>query len=59
MGNPQRALDAILEDETTVDGYTIYPLTAARLALLERAHSPLITNKSDVDGMMMSFYILT
>lgn len=59
MGNPQRALDAILAGPTDVSGYTIYPLTVARLACLEKIDSPLLTGKNDYAKTVASVWVMT
>lgn len=59
MGNPQRALDVILEDETAVNEDTVFPLTVARYAYLEKIDSPLLTGKPDVDATMATAFVMT
>ena len=59
MTNPERAVDAILTGESEVGGYTIYPLTVARLACLEKIESPLLTGKEDYAKTIATVWIMT
>lgn len=59
MTNPERAVDAILTSESEVGGYTIYPLTVARLACLEKIDSPLLTGKEDYAKTIATVWIMT
>lgn len=57
--NPEKALDAMLEDETAVNEDTVFPLTVARYAYLEKIDSPLLTGKPDVDATMATAFVMT
>lgn len=59
MGNPQRALDAILSGPAKAGPYTVYPMTMARYALLEKTDSPLLTGKDDTVKLLVSMFVMT
>lgn len=61
MNDPQSAINAILDDETTDNGIKVYPITLARYALLELVESPFITAGTDmsISKMLPSLYIMT
>lgn len=59
MGNPQRALDAMLDGERQISGHTVYPLSIARYALLEKTGSPLLTGEEDIQKTLQTLYIMT
>lgn len=46
--NPEKAVDAILDGERQISGCTVYPLSIARYALLEKTGSPLLTGEEDI-----------
>lgn len=48
MANPVKAIDAILDGEKRVCGHTVYPISVARYALLEKIDSPLLTGKENL-----------
>ena len=60
MKNPEKAIDAILDDEQNIGGIVVKPLTIARYALLERMNSPILTCKTDsVEDVMTTLYVMT
>ena len=59
MANPAKAIDAILDGKKEVGGFTIYPLSVARYALLEKHKSPLLTGNYDTQGVITTLYIMT
>lgn len=61
MNDPQSAINAILDDETTTNGIKVYPITLARYALLELVESPFINPNQDMNiaKLLPSLYIMT
>lgn len=59
MGNPKATIDAILESEKQIGGLTVYPLSVARYALLEKYKSPFLTGEDDIQRTITSLYIMT
>lgn len=57
--NPERAVDAILAGPKQIDGVTVYPLTLARIACLERVGSPILTGRGDGLNSVYSAWIMT
>ena len=57
--NPTRAINAILSAPTQVGEYTIYPLTIARMAILDRIGSPMVTGINDMVRAAMSLWVMT
>lgn len=58
--NPEKALNAILDNESEIDGQVVYPITIARYALLELVESPFITadGKFDVMNIIPTVFIM-
>ena len=61
MNDPKAAINAILDDETTINHTTVYPITLARYALLELVDSPFIGSGKDmsISNILPSLYIMT
>ena len=61
MNDPQVAINSILDDETTINHTTVYPITLARYALLELVDSPFIGSGKDmsISNILPSLYIMT
>ena len=61
MNDPKAAINAILDDETTIKSTTVYPITLARYALLELVDSPFIGSGKDmsISNILPSLYIMT
>lgn len=61
MNDPKAAINAILDDETTINHTTVYPITLARYALLELVESPFIGSGKDmsISNILPSLYIMT
>ena len=61
MNDPTSAINAILDDETTINKTTVYPITLARYALLELVDSPFISSGKDmsISNILPSLYIMT
>ena len=61
MNDPKSAINAILDDETTIKSTTVYPITLARYALLELVDSPFIGSGKDmsISNILPSLYIMT
>ena len=61
MNDPQAAINSILDDETTINKTTVYPITLARYALLELVDSPFIGSGKDmsISNILPSLYIMT
>ena len=61
MNDPKASINAILDDETTINHTTVYPITRARYALLELVDSPLIGSGKDmsISNILPSLYIMT
>ena len=61
MNDPTAAINAILDDETTINSITVYPITLARYALLELVDSPFISSGKDmsISNILPSLYIMT
>ena len=61
MNDPKAAINAILDDETTINHTTVYPITLARYALLELVDSPFISSEKDmsISNILPSLYIMT
>lgn len=61
MNDPKAAINSILDDETTINHTTVYPITLARYALLELVDSPFIGSGKDmsISNILPSLYIMT
>ena len=61
MNDPKAAINSILDDETTINQTTVYPITLARYALLELVDSPFISSGKDmsISNILPSLYIMT
>lgn len=61
MNDPKAAINSILDDETTINSTTVYPITLARYALLELVESPFIGSGKDmsISNILPSLYIMT
>lgn len=59
MGNPQRALDAILSGPRQAGKHAVYPITIGRFACLEKIGSPMITGKPDSMKTIATAWIMT
>lgn len=59
MANPAKAIDAILDAKKEIGGYTVYPLSVARYALLEKYDSPLLTGEDNTEKTITSLYVMT
>ena len=61
MNDPKAAINSILDDETTINSTTVYPITLARYALLELVDSPFIGSGKDmsISNILPSLYIMT
>ena len=61
MNDPTASINAILDDETTINSTTVYPITLARYALLELVDSPFIGSGKDmsISNILPSLYIMT
>lgn len=59
MANPTKAIDAILSGPVKAGPYTVYPMTMARYALLEKTESPLLTGKDDTVKLIVSMFVMT
>lgn len=61
MNDPKAAINSILDDETTINNTTVYPITLARYALLELVDSPFIGSGKDmsISNILPSLYIMT
>ena len=61
MNDPKSAINSILDDETTINHTTVYPITLARYALLELVDSPFISSGKDmsISNILPSLYIMT
>ena len=61
MNDPKAAINSILDDETTINKTTVYPITLARYALLELVESPFIGSGKDmsISNILPSLYIMT
>lgn len=61
MNDPTAAINSILDDETTINHTTVYPITLARYALLELVDSPFIGSGKDmsISNILPSLYIMT
>lgn len=59
MTNPERALDAMLASQKTVCGHTVFPMTIARYACLDKIESPMLTGKADPLKTISTLWVMT
>ena len=61
MNDPKAAINSILDDETTINHTTVYPIALARYAWLELVDSPFIGSGKDmsISNILPSLYIMT
>ncbi len=57
--NPEKAVDAILAGPVKAGPYTVYPMTMARYAMLEKTGSPLLTGENDTVKLLVSMFVMT
>jgi len=58
MGDPDKAVDTILEAPFTLEGITFYPLTLARYANFEKIKSPFLFGGNDIEAVIATIFIM-